>query len=256
MNARLAIATVVAFFLAALHSTLALKGSLSLDSITFDKVVPHFKATLVKFDIQYPYGEKHDEYGVVATDLKNTKDLLVAEVGVQDYGDHENQDLADRYGVKKDDFPVVKLFLANDLQNPLTFPSNEDFKADKIKQFVKRNTGIRILLDKCLQEYDELAEAFMSRDLSKENREKFLKLAQEKAANLKEDEKKSAEVYIKVMQKVIERGDKFVESEQERVKNIIAGKVSDTKKSEMQARLNILQSFLKTESASSEKQEL
>ncbi|RWS28896.1 endoplasmic reticulum resident protein 29-like protein [Leptotrombidium deliense] len=235
---------------------LALKGSVSLDSFTFDKVVNRFVATLVKFDIQYPYGEKHDEYGVVAESLKNTKDVLVAEVGVQDYGDHDNQDLADRFGIKKDDFPVVKLFLQNNLQSPLTFPTSEEFKADKIKQFVKKSTGIRILLDKCLQDFDEMAETFMAPKATKEIKQKVLSEAEKKAEGLSDEEKKSADVYVKLMQKVVERGDKFVASEHERVKNIIAGKVSETKKKEMQARLNILQSFIPSDNPTMTKSEL
>lgn len=106
-------------------------------SLYFSQVVSKFKATLVKFDIQYPYGEKHDEFGIVASSLKNNEDILIAEVGVQDYGDNENQDLADKYGVKKDDFPVVKLFLSKDLTKPIEFPLTQDFKADNLKHFVR-----------------------------------------------------------------------------------------------------------------------
>ncbi len=43
--------------------------------------------------------------------MKSTPDILLAEVGVRDYEEKENQDLADRCGVKKDDFPALKLFL-------------------------------------------------------------------------------------------------------------------------------------------------
>jgi hypothetical protein len=45
------------------------------------------------------------------------------------------------------------------------------------------------------------------------------------------------------MEKVIERGIKFIESEEQRVLNILSGKVTETKRNELQARLNIIQSF-------------
>jgi hypothetical protein len=40
----------------------------------------------VKFDKQYPYGGAEDEYKTFLADVSKTE-LLVAEVGVQDYGD-------------------------------------------------------------------------------------------------------------------------------------------------------------------------
>lgn len=103
----------------------------------FVQVVKKFRATVVKFDIQYPYGEKHDEFGSLAASLKNNDDILVGEVGIQDYGENENQDLADKFNVKKDDFPVVKIFLSDDLDHPIDFPATEDFKADNLKNFVR-----------------------------------------------------------------------------------------------------------------------
>lgn len=45
------------------------KGCVSLDEFSFDKVVPGFKAVLVKFDVPYPYGEKHDVYSKLAEEV-------------------------------------------------------------------------------------------------------------------------------------------------------------------------------------------
>lgn len=73
-------------------------------------MVGKFGSSLIKFDVQYPYGEKHDEFVAIAKTLKNSLDLLVAEVGVQDYGENENKDVIDRFGIKKEDFPVLALF--------------------------------------------------------------------------------------------------------------------------------------------------
>jgi endoplasmic reticulum protein 29 len=39
------------------------------------------------------------------------EDLLVGEVGIKDYGEKDNNDLGDRFGVNKEDYPVVVLFL-------------------------------------------------------------------------------------------------------------------------------------------------
>ncbi|GIY71099.1 endoplasmic reticulum resident protein 29 [Caerostris extrusa] len=195
-----------------------LKGAVSLDSWTFDKMISKFKAALVKFDITYPYGEKEDEYGKVAESARFSPELLIAEIGIQDYGEKENSDIAEHFSVSKDDFPVIKLLL-------------------------KKHSPVRLILNKCLPEFDELAERFMAVD-GQEQKQVILSEAKEVAAKLNPDEeKKSAEVYIKMMQKVIERGVGFIASERERVKNIKDGKITSAKKEEMQGRLNILHSF-------------
>lgn len=42
--------------------------------------------------------------------LSANPDILVAEVGVKDYGDKENVDVAERYKIVKEDYPVMLLF--------------------------------------------------------------------------------------------------------------------------------------------------
>jgi len=220
------------------------KGSVALDSLTFDKVLSKFKATLVKFDTAYPYGEKHDEFIKVAEAVTGTPDLLIADVGIKDYGEKENQDLADRYNIKKDDFPVLMLFLGDNLDKPITFTDKDNFKADNIKSFVTQNSKVRLLLEGCDEELDDIANKFGVEE-KKDKLKKLLTEAKAKAGKLEKDsEKKTAEIYVKLMEKGLERGNIFFESEKERVKNILAGKVTDAKKKELQIRLNILHSFL------------
>lgn len=213
------------------------------------QVVPRFKASLVKFDTQYPYGDKHDQFVTFAKDVAATPDLLIAEVGVQDFADRENSDLAQRYSVNKDDFPVLKLFLGSD-KDPVTFDG--EWKADDLKDFLRTHSGLRVVLSNCLPPFDELVDQFMATG-SEQTRQEILNKAQ--TMEVGELEKKSADVYVKLMQKVIERGPKFIASESERVKNLLDGKLSDTKKSELLVRKNILRSFV-TNELLTEKQEL
>lgn len=117
--------------------SLALKGSVLLDSLNFDKILNRFSFSLIKFDIQYPYGEKHEIFGHVAENLKNNHEILVGEVNVQDFGEMENKDLADRFQLNKNDFPAVMLFRQDDFSRPIRFDPKETFTIDKIKQFVK-----------------------------------------------------------------------------------------------------------------------
>lgn len=85
-------------------------GCVELDEATFDKVVGRFSAVLVKFDIAYPYGDKHEQFAKFAQETAaQNDDFLVAAVGIKDYGDKENSKLAERFNVD-DEYPVIKLF--------------------------------------------------------------------------------------------------------------------------------------------------
>lgn len=50
----------------------------------------------MKFDVSYPYGEKHDAFTKLGSAYQYVDELLVAEVPVKDYGDKDNEDLANR----------------------------------------------------------------------------------------------------------------------------------------------------------------
>ena len=193
----------------------------------------------MKFDTPYPYGDKQDAFSQVAKDVAGTPDLLVVEVPVQDFGTKDNIDLAEKYGASKANFPVLQLFQSS-LKDPVVF--DKEWAVDNIKAFIRREAGIRLVLDKCLPEFDELAEKFMQS--SGDVRTTVLDEASAKAKSLSTEEQKNiAENYVKLMQKVAERGDKFIESEKARVTNLMTGKISETKKAQLQARLNVLHSF-------------
>ncbi|XP_020613934.1 endoplasmic reticulum resident protein 29-like [Orbicella faveolata] len=120
------------------------RGAVPLDTLTFDKVIGKHKAVLVKFDKQYAYGEKEDEFKKFAEKSSSQPDLLVAEVGVSEYGEKENDDLRERYNINKEDFPVYKLFKQNE-DTPIDFTG--DIKADELSKFVKTNSRLWIGMD-------------------------------------------------------------------------------------------------------------
>ena len=87
------------------------KGCTPLDNLSFDKLLSKFKVSVVKFDVAYPYGDKHEEFGKFCQAASEVEDLFVGEVGIKDYGEKDNTDLAERFSVVKEDFPVVILFI-------------------------------------------------------------------------------------------------------------------------------------------------
>lgn len=74
-------------------------------------MIDKFPAVIVKFDVAYPYGPKHEAYLKMAEAVKFAPEVLAAEVPIKDYGDKDNQDLADRFKVDKEKYPVIKLFM-------------------------------------------------------------------------------------------------------------------------------------------------
>ena len=133
----------------------------------------------MKFDIAYPYGEKHDEYAKLASDAADVDDLLVAEVGIKDYGDKDNEELGKKYGVEKAQVPTVLLFVADGdggKARQFRFPAGEDFKADNLKGFIRKHAGIYMPLPGCLEEFDRLAENLIRAKSSSKRRAGHLEI--------------------------------------------------------------------------------
>jgi len=61
-------------------------------------------------------------------------------------------------------FLVLVLFVRDPETNKLKefkFPAEEDFKADNLKKWIRRNSGIYLPLPGCLEEFDLLADKLM-----------------------------------------------------------------------------------------------
>ncbi|XP_046351507.2 endoplasmic reticulum resident protein 29-like [Haliotis rufescens] len=235
-------AGVFLIFLTVLHLVQSdiVKGSVPLNSGVFDKIISKHQVVLVKFDETYPYGEKQDEFKKVAEASFSQPDLLIAEVQIADYGDKDNADLGERFGIKKEDHPVYKMFVKGK-DKPLTF-LGKDKKADDVKKFIMKESGLWLGLPSCLEEFDQLVKEFHA--ASGDAKKKVIEKSEASAKAISnESEKTSAEIYVKTMKKVLEKGEGFIDSEIERVEKLKDGKVSDKKKEQLGNRLNILTSF-------------
>ncbi|KAG6449740.1 hypothetical protein O3G_MSEX006225 [Manduca sexta] len=222
------------------HTASAASGSVELDEISFNKIIKKFDAALVKFDVAFPYGDKHEAFVALAKDSKDVDELLIAEVGVKDYGEKDNEALAKKYGASKDNFPVVKLFVKGKSE-PIPFDDSQGFNSDELRRFVRVNTGIYLSLPGCVRELDSLATKFMK--AKDDERKSVLKDTVAAAEKLGSKDASSGKIYKTIMEKIIEKGDEFVKTEYERVKKLLNGKVSDEKKKLLLIRINILQSF-------------
>lgn len=214
-----------------------------LNSGVFDKIIDKHKAVLVKFDETYPYGDKQEIFKKVAEATIAQKDLLVAEVQIADYGEKENADLAERFNVptKKEDLPVYLLFRQGQ-DRPVKY-TGDTVNADDIKKFIMRESGLWLGLPSCLEQFDVLVKQFFK--ASADERQNLIGQAEKEAeAITNEKDKASADMYVKTMKKVVEKGNNFVNTEIERLEKLRDGKLSDKKKEQIAGRLNILATFI------------
>lgn len=147
------------------------RGCVELDELTFDRTLRRFPdGALVKFDVAYPYGEKHEEFAKFAADVANAtrtygskaashEDLLVAVVGVKDYGEKDNDALARRCEVENG-FPEIQLYVNGASGDRFVYPRDEPITAENLKQFVRRHSRVYVNLAGCVRELDNLAQKF------------------------------------------------------------------------------------------------
>lgn len=147
--------------------------------------------------------------------------------------------------VDKEKYPIVKLFVKGKSE-PFDFvaPQDEDFTVDKIRSFVKlNNKDVYIGAPGCYEALDKLARVFSAEKNAAKRKELLLEAEElwDKAEGFQEQ--KSAEIYVKSMRKINEKGDQFIATERERINKILKGDVSKEKKQDFTVRLNILDSF-------------
>ena len=232
------------FCIFATSSGINCPGCTPLDELSFDKIIRKFPASLVKFDVAYPYGEQHDEFAKIAKDAFESEDLFIGEVGIKDYSDRDNERLAARFEVKKEDYPVALLFVRNEAGEIEQYRYHGQFLVDDLKKFVRKNSGIYLPLPGCIEAFDKLVDKMLISD--REGREEVLKEAEDLWDNTHGPRmSKRADIYVKIMRKVVDNDESFVIKEIERVKKILNGKISSDKKDELEEKLNILKTFTK-----------
>eukprot|EP01084_Bolivina_argentea_P112079 199921_1 len=191
-------------------------GILNLDNSTIDKIVNGQRPVLIRFDREYSYGDKHNAYKDLAVAVaEGNTDLLVTNVGIGTYGEKLNQDLAERFGLKAKGKELEYTDLDNDYPKFLFFPKgttsagkpvtfDKEVNLDSFLRFLKQKGGIKLGMKGTIPALDEIAAKYLKAPATE--RAAFVKTA---TAN-KED---GADYYVKVMEKVNEKGTEFVKKE-------------------------------------------
>mmetsp|Transcript_92989 Transcript_92989/g.240261 ORF Transcript_92989/g.240261 Transcript_92989/m.240261 type:complete len:246 (-) Transcript_92989:59-796(-) len=211
------------------------QGALKLDNYTLDKVlaIPDH-SFLVKFDQSYAYGEKEDEFKELCKLAYVVPQFMIGEVPVQEYGDQENDDLRERFSLKKDDFPAYMLF---NKANPNGLRYSGLITAEDVSGWLRRN-AIKMPSIGTIEELDALAKKFLKETLSDEHLDAAKKLVDDKFSM-----DKKAPMYVKIMQKIKEKGEAYIGGEVSRVHKLMDGKLTPEKKAELSDKLKILNVF-------------
>jgi endoplasmic reticulum protein 29 len=211
------------------------RGILKLDNTTFDRIVDGSKSVMVRFDKEYSYGDEHDAWKSFAAKVGDSAaDMLVCDVGVSEYGDKDNADIAERFSIKTDDFPQYRLWIKGK-KEPVVYKG--DKKEEALLRFAQAEADIWVGLPGQLKTFDALAKAFAG------DKAGSLKKAEAAAKGADEKDADSAKYYVKVMTKASEKAD-FVTKETERLQKMTDdGSVKANKKEQFGRRLNILSSF-------------
>nr|ACO10610.1 windbeutel precursor [Caligus rogercresseyi] len=211
-----------------------------LSELTLRKFAKAFKALLVKFDVAYPYGEKHDEFCRFAKEAAGVNDVLVGEVGMKDYGERDNMEFAKSFGIQGHN-PVI-ILMYTDLDGELSHVQfEEDWTAEKFRAFTYEHSRVFIPRPGCIHVFDLLALKFMPLKDPK-TREVILKEAKREPLG----QSPGGKYYIKIMEKLLTEENSFIQSEAQRLNKMLGSKedkINYEKRILLGHRLNILRSF-------------
>jgi hypothetical protein len=241
-------------------------GAVGLDNRTFDRMIAIPGVNfLVKLDKSYAYGEDEDAFAQLCRLAHPVKNFLIGEIAVQEYGDKENADMQDRFGVKSEEFPAYFLFTGS-AENPVRFtgfpnpsaskpddwnaeedgeweaPMLEKKTAENLVLWLKVN-GVRVPLPGTILEFDELVSRFLRNGNQESDILQARKMAEEEFRG-----EKLALVYVRVMEKVKAKGVEYIKAELARVQKLMTRQITPEKKQELSDKVMVLSSFAQASS--------
>ncbi|KAH9414730.1 Endoplasmic reticulum resident protein 29 [Dermatophagoides pteronyssinus] len=251
-----------------MKNQLSLLGYIFIDILWLTKhsfvlitVVNNFKAVIVKFDESYSVDpEKDAVFKTLAEELRSSMDIFVGHLVIPYPGNDgelaEEEKLAKQYNITShEDMPVIFLYRQNNFENQIRF-NEKKFDSYSLRDFIRTNVpGLSLQLDSYIPELENLVKDFIT-DKSPEKRKKILKETEKQVNGMNDNKKESAKIYVKIMKRILERGDIFIESEFERIRNLMNRKLSQTKKNILKSHLNIVYAFRSLNTMNIRKDEL
>lgn len=176
-------------------------------------------------------------YEKVAESFKSDHNCVVAKV---DADNSENRPLSEKYGISG--FPTIKFF-PKDNKDGVEYDGGRDEQdfVDFLNKKCKLNRRLGGSLNEQegrIEKFDELVKKFMS---DKAGRDSIL--AEATAAVEGQEDEKAAKYYIKVMQKIQEKGDDYPANEVQRLERMLGGQMSSKQVDSAHRRKNVLSQF-------------
>jgi len=175
-------------------------------------------------------------YDKVGKTFNNEKNCVIAKVDAD-----QEKDLGSRFGISG--FPTIKFFPKNNKEG-------EEYNGGRNEQ-----DFINFLNEKCgtnrvagggiddsagrVDEFDALADTFMTDVAAREATIADL----EKALESQPENQKSGQYYVKVMKKILDKGESYIQTEISRLEKILAGHMTSDKRDQMFKRKNVLNVF-------------
>lgn len=232
-------------------------GVLMIDAITYNKLIPNKNADIVlmvaskgnvgRRTTDYMRGEFLE---LAKKASKKNDGVLFAQILVNG---SENKKQAERLGVvdlsSSDDTKPEFFLVRKGEENAIPLrPDAEDYNVADIMAFVSKTTGVNFPSRGTIKELDALVSKFMEeegeaqRKLWREAKETVKAMPRDK--KLHKERATNGEFYVSAMEKVLEKGPQWLDSEISRLRSIIVSdKVSDSRKDEFKRRVNIVQTF-------------
>lgn len=216
------------------------RGLLKLDNTTFDRIIDGSRGVFVRFDKEYSYGDEHDAWKEYAKTVgESAADLLSCDVGVSEYGDKDNSDLAARFDIKSDDFPQYRLWPKGKAGTTDPIKHIGEKTANAFLKFVQEKAGAWVGLSGQLKNFD----AFAKEVTGGASHAAVLAKAEAAIADVDPKDADVAKYYVKVIKKIATETD-FVTKETTRLTKMMDdGSVKAAKKEQFGRRLNALSSF-------------
>ncbi|TXT07175.1 hypothetical protein VHUM_03345 [Vanrija humicola] len=217
-----------------------------LDASNFDDVVDGSKNVLVAFTAPWCGHCKNMKpaYEKVAKAFSSESNCLVAHVNADQ---PENKPLAARFDVKS--FPTIKFF-PKGAKEPIAYVSGRseeaftDFLNEHCGTF-RSPSGLYNDFAGKIADFDVFAHEFMDEVPSREDIVKRTKEAVTEFVSTADDKAKTAaQYYYKAMERIVEKGDAWLEKEKTRLTNLLAKDSASSKLDELKVKVNILSSFV------------